>query len=299
MNPEYKRVYHYHVRKTAGSSLNMAFWALGGPQVEEQFMDRYRANGNAVTGNGLKFVRGGPDQIASGDYFFAHTHIQAHRLEVPPGTFTITILRDPAARAISYYRYLLWARSDPEAGQREPFFEQVRAESEVLEGGPRYALAQLAPRALRTESAIRELGAGQFVARLGRLPRRGAGFSGFLDRVAPRRLMNQLYMFSARMDPGEAAERILACDAVCFTETFSDDLKAVAKALDLDLQERQERRFGSTVELSEGERDQLQECLAPEFTMMRRVREGLRERSQSPGSATVPAGAIDARPATR
>jgi hypothetical protein len=233
-----KRVYHFHVRKTAGTSLNSAFWALGGLDL------RTMSDSQAAEGNGLRFVRGNRRLIEEGDYFFANSHQPAYELRLPPDTYTITILRDPAARVISYYRYLLWARSNRTAKEAEPFIDDVVAESSFLDG--RLALR-----------------------------RRESSFLDFLDRVPPERLLTQLHMFSERLDPAEAAEAALACSATCFTETYGEDLRRVAAELRLDLREKRERSFGEKVEPSDDERALLHERLAPEYAMIERVREGL------------------------
>jgi Sulfotransferase family len=238
MNPDYERVYHFHVRKTAGTSLNAAFWALGGLDLEAVAGDQ------AIEGNGLRFVRGNQRLIEAGDYFFANSHRPAHTLRLPPQTYTITILRDPSARVVSYYRYLLWARANRRAKEAEPFIEDVVAESSFLD---------------------RRLS----------LRRRRVAFLDFLDKVPAERLLTQLQMFSERLDPNEAGERILACSAVCFTETYPEDLRRVAGELQLDLGEKRERSFGEKVELSEEEQELLRERLAPEYVMIERVREGL------------------------
>lgn len=227
------------MRKTAGTSLNSAFWALGGLDL------RAVANSQAIEGNGLRFVRGNRQLIEQGDYFFANSHRPADELRLPPDTYTITILRDPAARVISYFRYLLWARSNPTAKEMEPFIDDVVAESSFLD---------------------RRLS----------LRRRAVSFRDFLERVPAERLLTQLRMFSARFDPSEAAERALACSATCFTETYPEDLRRVAAELRLDLGEKRERSFGERVEPSEEERERLHELLAPEYAMIERVREGLR-----------------------
>jgi len=202
------------------------------------------ADRQEAEGNGLRFVRGNPRLIEAGDYFYANSHQPAHQLRLPPGTYTITILRDPAARVVSYYRYLLWARRDSRAREREPFIDEVIAESSFLD---------------------RRLS----------LRRRQATFRDFLDRVPDRHLLAQLQMFSSRLDPAEAAANALACSATCFTETYSADLARVAAELRLDLAEMRERGFGERVELDEEERELLRERLAPEYAMIERVREGL------------------------
>jgi hypothetical protein len=145
---------------------------------------------------------------------------------------------------ISYYRYLLWARSNRSAKEAEPFIDDVVAESSFLD---------------------RRLS----------LRRRHVAFRDFLDRAPAERLLTQLHMFSARLDPAEAAEKALACSATCFTETYPDDLRRVAAELQLDLREMRERSFGDKVELSDAERELLRERLAPEYGMIERVRGGL------------------------
>jgi hypothetical protein len=235
----YDRIYHFHVRKTAGTSLNSAFWALGGFDLQA-VSDR-----PVFEGRGHKFVRADRTLIEAGDYFFANSHQPAYELRLPPGTYTITILRDPAARVISYYRYLLWARANRGARTEEPFIDDVVAES-------------------------------AFLGRQLSLRRRRATFRNFLERVPVERLLTQLHMFSPRLDPAEAAENALACSATCFTETYAEDLKRVAVDLQLDLDEKRERGFGERVELSDEEQDLLRERLAPEYAMIERVREGIR-----------------------
>ena len=145
---------------------------------------------------------------------------------------------------ISYYRYLLWARSNPTAREVEPFIDDVVAESSFL---------------------YRRLS----------LRRREASFRDFLDRVPPEFLLTQLQMFSERLDPPEAAEAALACSATCFTETYGEDLKRIAAELQLDLGEKRERSFGERVVLSDDESELLRERLAPEYAMIERVREGI------------------------
>src|SRR5829696_8558600 len=202
MNPNIDRVYHFHIRKTAGSSLDSAFWALGGPELEKASV-REGQYGKAVEGNGLKFVQHDSDLIAAGDYFYASSHEPAYLLDIPPRTFTITIFRDPVARVFSYFRYLLWARENPNARDREPFIDQVRTESSFLDGPVRYSLSRVFPR--------RPMPHRRFTK---------DDFPRFLERVPNWRLMSQLHMFSERLDPREAAENALQCDAICSTETF-------------------------------------------------------------------------------
>jgi hypothetical protein len=275
-----ERIYHFHIRKTGGSSLDSAFLALGGSELGT-IAERAKFDENLVEGNGLKFVQHDIDRIAAGDYFFASSHEPIFRLRIPPGTFTLTILRDPVARAVSYLRYLLWARANPTAYDLEPYLDKVRTESEFLDGGARFLRSEISTHGIKVESAVRELGMGQYLARLspyrpdlGRHQLR-PDLHAFLARVPPRRLLTQLYMFSKRLDPKEAAANVLNFSEVCFTETFSADLARLGERLGLDLQEKRERSFGEKISLSDSERSVLRKRLKPEYEMVERVRDGL------------------------
>lgn len=99
--PGVERIYHYHVRKTAGSSLSRAFRLL----AKAQRADPHNAD-TPFERNRLVFVGNDRAAIARGDWFFGTSHIPAHRLDMPPGTFTVTVLRDPLRRFVSYFQYL-------------------------------------------------------------------------------------------------------------------------------------------------------------------------------------------------
>lgn len=222
----WRRVYHYHVRKTAGTSLNAAFWSLAGLQLAT-LGQRQKARGR-----GLTIVRHDLDRIARGDWFYANAHAPAHRVRVPPDTFTVTILRDPVARLRSLYRYLLWARDDPTASTQDPYYTSLAEEGAWL----------------------------------------GEDFVDFLGRLPREHLQRQLHMFSEHFDVDEAEAHIRSLDAVCFTETFGDDLSRVGATLGLPLVQRRERSFGADVTLTTAERAAAAEHLAPEIRLLERVR---------------------------
>lgn len=123
---EHKRIHHYHIRKTAGTSLNAAFWALAGLDLS--------SFGSAVRleRDGFVFIRHDAQLINAGAYFFSNAHIPAYDLSLPRDTFTITILRDPLARICSHYRYLRWAQEDLHDHSGEPFIGTLKRESEWL-----------------------------------------------------------------------------------------------------------------------------------------------------------------------
>lgn len=100
------RIYLFHIRKTAGTSLVRSFLALGGeePSAVER---RISKSLMSYTRSGDYIFTCGRGTLRQGDYYFGWSHIAGHRLQVPSGTFTIALFRDPVARVLSYYRYLL------------------------------------------------------------------------------------------------------------------------------------------------------------------------------------------------
>jgi hypothetical protein len=108
-----RRVYCYHVRKTAGTSLFLSFLALGGedPMVVWRRITASRLQ--RTTSAAYSYASNDRDVLAEGAYFFGRSHHHFVDQPLPPGTFTVTILRDPVERVHSYYDYLV-AGDDPD-----------------------------------------------------------------------------------------------------------------------------------------------------------------------------------------
>ena len=90
-----RRIYCYHVRKTAGTSLYLSFLALGG----EDPMDVWRRITasrlpRTVSGH-YSFVSNNRRLLAEGAYFYGRSHRAAADQPLPPKTFTVTVLRIP------------------------------------------------------------------------------------------------------------------------------------------------------------------------------------------------------------
>lgn len=116
---DYRRIYHIHIRKTGGTSLNYMMLGLSGrpgPQVyEEACREPYRP----IIGDDKIFLGWNPALIERGHYFYAFSHMPSHRLKLPPHTFTVTCLRDPAARIISLYTMIKGYQSEPAPDRRK------------------------------------------------------------------------------------------------------------------------------------------------------------------------------------
>jgi hypothetical protein len=121
----YKRIWFFHVRKTAGTSLYRSFLALGG-EDPRQVEDRYDRTELARSGDYVYlFVGNTPWITRRAKYFFAYSHKPSWTLNLPSDTFTLTILRDPAQRVISLYRYL--SNKEGDKGHRFSARPQERA----------------------------------------------------------------------------------------------------------------------------------------------------------------------------
>jgi len=223
----FKRVYHHHVRKTGGTSLNRAFLGLGG---EDPARVHWRMRGalHATRSNGLVFVAHDTPLLERGDYTYGWHHAPAWSLTLPPGTFTVTVLRDPISRVLSLFRYLL----DPDADKDQPF----RAGKEE-----RLRAAQ--------------------------------GFESFVRATPAEDLLNQIYMFSARLNPDEAADGVRRCSAWFMTEHLNRGIDDLNKRLRVDLAHRWDRRSRPDDRLRDEYADLLRSVLAPEYEFLRLLRE--------------------------
>lgn len=230
-----RRIYFFHVPKTAGTSLENAFLSLGGEDPVEVAVRSY---------HGLK-SRSGPYTFITNPenfrpfvfrmarYTFGASPLPAWRLHLRLGTFTVTILRDPISRVISLYRYFADARANEGQAYPSPAMVQFNADGRAWAAD---------------------------------------GFSNFLNRADKDTLLYQIYMFSPRYDPVEAARRIRGCSLYFFTEHYNDGVAALAHRLGLPLLPLVERVSVSNSRPTDAEVLRLREILDPEYQLLELLR---------------------------
>jgi hypothetical protein len=113
INKGFKRIYLYHIRKTGGTSLTESFLALRAVDRVRSYYQLAGALDNRIIIKDLVYVGWNTSLLEKGDYFFGFSHNPSHQIKLPNKTFTITIIRDPVRRLISYYQMLLtWKKEN-------------------------------------------------------------------------------------------------------------------------------------------------------------------------------------------
>ena len=223
-----RRVYCYHVRKTAGTSLYLSFLALGGEDPMEVWRRITTSRLPRTVSGRYSFASNNRRLLAEGRYFYGRSHRGAADQPLPSKTFTLTVLRDPVERVHSLFDYLV-AGDEPGVPGRVADRERALA---------------------------------------------SAGFDAFLARVTPKDLLNQLTMFSGRLEVSEAADRIAGCSSVFFAEDFADGLARLGQRLGLPLAPQRARVTTNRSSLSDAQRERLRTRLEPEYELLRRLAEG-------------------------
>lgn len=101
----FQRIYHNHIRKCGGTSINKAFISsLGGN--DETYGKLAKSRFHKIDLPMGSCVGWNTEAINRGSFFFAFSHEPLHKLTLDDSTFTFCFLRDPVQRVISHYNML-------------------------------------------------------------------------------------------------------------------------------------------------------------------------------------------------
>ncbi len=98
-----ERIYHIHLRKTGGTSLNHIFLGVGAANSDVAYEELAHRPPHCCEWNGYRYVGWSRDLIEEGNYFYAFSHTPLWQLKLPPKTYTVTCFRDPVQRVLSHY----------------------------------------------------------------------------------------------------------------------------------------------------------------------------------------------------
>jgi Sulfotransferase family len=106
-----RSIYHIHIRKTAGTTINYAFLNNSNQNDVETFYENLAIKYNhRLIGGDKVFVGWNKKIINSERYSYAFSHIPLHQLKFSKNIFLFTCLRDPVKRVVSHYNMLMHFR---------------------------------------------------------------------------------------------------------------------------------------------------------------------------------------------
>lgn len=107
-NAAHKRIYHVHIRKCGGTSVNMMFLQqiAGHGDAQKAYDDLSRDPDHRVVVADIPIVGWNQRLIERGAFGFGFSHIPFHELSLPKDTYSFLLLRDPASRVVSHYAML-------------------------------------------------------------------------------------------------------------------------------------------------------------------------------------------------
>ena len=101
----FTRLYHNHIRKCAGTSMNIAMISALGDKsctykkLTENRFHKINSQEGPIVGWNKKLIN-------RSSFFYAFSHEPFHQLEFDSDTFIFCLLRDPIERIVSHYRML-------------------------------------------------------------------------------------------------------------------------------------------------------------------------------------------------
>lgn len=226
----YKRIYHIHIRKTGGSTLN---WLILQNLLNVDEQERKKIWHEIATSR-CKFyekdryilVGWNRPLLNKEAYFYGWSHEPFEDLKISGDTFSFTVFRDPVARLISHYL-------------------QIKSYSENLKGHP------------GIRDKVKWLG-------------NDGSFKSFLDNAPLEGLCHQLHMFSKNLSVAEALRNVKKVNLVLRQEELNKSgFARFNEALPIfSLKPAHYRKSESQFVLSKSDEDQAKKSLEKEIEFL-------------------------------
>lgn len=228
----YGRIYHVHIRKTAGTSVNAAFLGCKGHDQKDTFLRLHESRPHAVNLGGFVVAGWDNDLIRSSYFHYAFSHIPLPNLAFGNDVFKFTIIRDPFERYMSYFKML-----------RDYLYTGHWSQT----GKPHADLAR--------ESCAANLGP-----------------IGCLAAANAPHVLSHLYMFSPNFDLTEGVENASRLNAIYDSKHLTVCVDDMMQRFGVNLALRNHNRSITDVEVNVGEKDAILAALKPEYDFIDRLR---------------------------
>lgn len=104
-----RRIFHFHNRKTAGTSLNISFLSLISQNPIKKYAEIVLDPDHKITKLGKTYIGWNHNLAKSEKFFYSWSVEPFNKIGLDNDMFGVTILRDPADRIISLYDHFLYS----------------------------------------------------------------------------------------------------------------------------------------------------------------------------------------------
>ena len=102
----YKRIYHCHVMKSGGTSINYAFLGLEVANPSQEVFKIYKHPHLRKRTENMVYIHQNEYILDRNEYSYGFSHRPFYKFNFNQETFTFTVIRDPYKRLLSRYKHL-------------------------------------------------------------------------------------------------------------------------------------------------------------------------------------------------